>query len=30
MDTMGQGLTSLDGHLEALAQVADALGLAAG
>jgi hypothetical protein len=30
MDTMGQGLGSLDGHLEALAQVADALGLAAG
>jgi len=28
VDTMGQGLEALDGHLEALAQVADALGLA--
>jgi len=30
MDTMGLGLTLPDGHLGALAQVADALGLAAG
>jgi len=28
VDTMGQDLVTLDGHLEALAQVADALGLA--